>query len=162
MFENTCLTLNIPFSCSPNCNNKNSMINNSNLKDVCTWQEMKLNIGMFYEIWSWAEGIFWRKYGPYAFEGGCQCALCNRARKCGPIFIPPWRLRQLCQKSTTMVTVWLGCSANMHTNSLSCLHSCAHFFFFFKYTTILIAYSSVSTYQIKAAQIMVPAVLAIL
>lgn len=52
MFENTFLTLNIPFSCSPNSNNKNNMINNSNLKDVWTWQEMKWNIGMFYEIWS--------------------------------------------------------------------------------------------------------------
>lgn len=138
MFENTCLTLDIHSSCSPNGNNI-SMITN-NLKDVWTWQEIKLNIGVFYEIWSWAEGIFWQKYCPNAFGGAggwggvCDSVLFATEReKSGPIFIPPWRLRQLCQKSTTMATLWLGCYANMHTDSLCCLHSCAHFFLIHHY-----------------------------
>lgn len=95
---------------------------------------------------------FWMKYGPYAFFlGGGVSVLCNRARKSGPIFIPARRLRQLCQKSATMVNLWLGCSTNMHTHKLSCLHSRARL-------KIPSLPSSVSPHYIKATPITLIAV----
>lgn len=50
---------------------------------------------------------------PCVLVGG-PGALCSGARKRPTIFIPPWRLGQLCQKSTTTVTVLLRCSSPKH------------------------------------------------
>lgn len=132
---------------------RKNIITNHNLRDVWTWQEMKWNLRIIYEIWRRAEGSFWLKSSPYAFEGVCVNVLSATEREKVGLFLSHPEGWGSCVKSQQL---WWLCD---WAAPLTCtqIHSPVRvhvhiFTFFFQYTTFfLTARSSVSAYQITAA-----------